>query len=74
MERELGMIAKHPSPPTCSLVEWGGIQEVWSGSTHISKVSIAVLPWLFLDSSVWIRAMATIQLCRPQEVLGAGSS
>lgn len=74
MEKELGRTAKHPSPPICSLVEWGGIQEVWSGSTHISKVSIAVPPWLFLGSSMWVTAMVATKLCRPQEELGAGSS
>lgn len=67
--RELGMTAKHPHPPICSLVEWGGIQEVWSGSTHISKVSTAVLSWLFLGSLVWTIAMAAMELCRPPEVL-----
>lgn len=61
MERELGLTAKHPSSPICSLVGRGGIQEVWSGSTPISKVSIAVLPWLLLGSLVWIIAMAAIE-------------
>lgn len=58
MERELGMTAKHPPLPFAAWLSGGGIQEVWSGSTHISKVNTAILPWLFLGSLVWTIAMA----------------